>query len=119
MNQTSAIAGSLIVAFIVFVTVRGELPCYMQVLGIATDSACPVGTASGTASSVSSGNRFVAGGSSGVGVCGSVNGLGVCTGPGGTRVGLPPITIGGGSGGGINIGIGGGSGGFGGFGGGF
>lgn len=31
MNQTSIIAGSLIVAFFVFITVRGELPYYMAV----------------------------------------------------------------------------------------
>lgn len=38
MNQTSAIAGSLIIAFIVFITVRGELPCYLGVLGISNNS---------------------------------------------------------------------------------
>lgn len=51
MNQTSIIAGALIVAFIVFITVRGELPCYLKVLGISTGAACQVGgqTAAGAA----------------------------------------------------------------------
>lgn len=31
MNQTSIIAASLIVAFLVFITVRGELPGYLSV----------------------------------------------------------------------------------------
>lgn len=39
MTQTSAIAGSLIVAFIVFITIRGQLPCYLNVLGI-SNQAC-------------------------------------------------------------------------------
>lgn len=40
MNQSSAIAGSLVIAFIVFITVRGELPCYMEVLGISSKGQC-------------------------------------------------------------------------------
>ena len=46
MNQTSVIGGSLIFAFVIFVIVRGELPCYLQILGIATDAQCPKGTVS-------------------------------------------------------------------------
>jgi hypothetical protein len=34
MNWTSAIVGALVVAFVVFITVRGELPQYMKVLGL-------------------------------------------------------------------------------------
>ena len=34
MSQTSIIAGALIVGFIVFITVKGELPKYLAVLGI-------------------------------------------------------------------------------------
>lgn len=49
MSQTSVIAGSLIVAYFVFVIVRGELPCYLQVLGIATDANCPKGNTGTTA----------------------------------------------------------------------
>lgn len=46
MNQTSVIGGSLLLAFVVFVIVRGELPCYFQVLGVATDAQCPQGQVS-------------------------------------------------------------------------
>lgn len=43
LSQTSVIAGGLVVAFIVFVTVNQELPCYLQVLGIGTGAGgnCP------------------------------------------------------------------------------
>jgi hypothetical protein len=34
MNQTSIIAGALVIGFIVFITVRGELPQYLGVFGI-------------------------------------------------------------------------------------
>lgn len=34
MPQTSIIAAALVIAFIVFITVRGELPSYFQVIGI-------------------------------------------------------------------------------------
>lgn len=34
MNQTSIIAAALIVGFVVFITIRGELPKYLAVLGI-------------------------------------------------------------------------------------
>jgi len=34
MNQSTAIIGVLIFAFIVFITVRGELPAYLSVLGL-------------------------------------------------------------------------------------
>lgn len=50
MNQTSVIVAALVVAFLVFITVRGELPCYFQALGIsstgnnsATGAGCPKG----------------------------------------------------------------------------
>lgn len=50
MSQTSIIAAGLVVAWLVFVTVRNELPCYLQVLGISSSGgSCPSGTApSGT-----------------------------------------------------------------------
>lgn len=38
MPQTSSIAAALIVGFIVFITVRGELSKYIAVLGIGTGS---------------------------------------------------------------------------------
>lgn len=44
MSQTSVIAASLLLAYVVFVIVRGELPCYFQVLGISTAASCPKGT---------------------------------------------------------------------------
>lgn len=34
MNQSSSIFGALVIGFIVFITVRGELAKYLQVLGI-------------------------------------------------------------------------------------
>lgn len=67
MNQTSIIAGALIVAFIVFVTVRGELPCYLKVLGISTGAACQVGGQSTLGSAIGSIAGGVMGGNSTVG----------------------------------------------------
>lgn len=34
MSQTSVIAGMLVIGFIVYVTMKGEIPKYMHVLGI-------------------------------------------------------------------------------------
>lgn len=34
MNQTSIIAAALVVGFIVFITVKGQLPQYFKVIGI-------------------------------------------------------------------------------------
>jgi hypothetical protein len=34
MSQTSLIAAGLVIGFVVFVTLRGELPKYLAVLGI-------------------------------------------------------------------------------------
>ena len=34
MNQSGSIFAALVIGFIVFVTVRGELPKYLQVLGV-------------------------------------------------------------------------------------
>lgn len=48
MNQSSVIAGSLLLAFVIFVIVRHELPCYLNVLGISTGAGCPLGTISAT-----------------------------------------------------------------------
>ncbi len=45
MNQTSIIAASLVIGFIVFVTTRGELPAYLAVFGIGQSNMGPnVGT---------------------------------------------------------------------------
>jgi hypothetical protein len=35
MNQTSTIAAALIIGFIVYITVKGELPKYLAVIGLA------------------------------------------------------------------------------------
>lgn len=43
MSQTSVIGGALFLAFAIFIVVRGDLPCYLQVLGVATDAQCPIG----------------------------------------------------------------------------
>jgi hypothetical protein len=34
MPQTSTIAAALVIGFIVFITVRGELPKYLSVIGL-------------------------------------------------------------------------------------
>jgi hypothetical protein len=34
MDQTSIIFGCLVIGFIVFITLRGQLPAYLKVLGI-------------------------------------------------------------------------------------
>lgn len=97
LSQSSAVAAALIVAFIVFVTVRGELPCYLEVMGIAS-TGCKVPGVTGTAPGF---NLF---GSS------SAPGVSVGVGGGGVNIGVnAPGTIGiGGSG---PTGIGGGPGG--------
>lgn len=77
LSQSSVIAAAMIVAFFVFVTVRGELPYYLGVL---------TGKGRGTASATPSGFNS---GFSGPGV-----GIGI--GPGGISIGT----------GGINIGVG-------------
>jgi hypothetical protein len=48
MNQSSVIAGALVLAFAIFVVVRGELPCYLTVLGVATVASCPLGSINST-----------------------------------------------------------------------
>lgn len=34
MSQSNLIAGALIIAFLVFITVRGELRSYLQIVGL-------------------------------------------------------------------------------------
>lgn len=34
LNQSSAMFGALVIAFIVYITVRGQIPAYLAVLGI-------------------------------------------------------------------------------------
>ena len=40
MSQTSIIAGSIVVAFIVFAVVNNELPCWLEILGISSGDCC-------------------------------------------------------------------------------
>lgn len=40
MSQTSVIAASLIVAYIVFVTVNNELGCWLEILGLGSGKCC-------------------------------------------------------------------------------
>lgn len=70
MSQTSIIAGSLLLAYVVFVIVRGELPCYFQVLGIATSAGCPLGQVSTSGLGVSVGAGSSGGVTIGVGTSG-------------------------------------------------
>jgi len=86
MSQSSAIAAALIIAFIVFITVRGHLPCYFDVLGIETagNAQCPLSiTGQGTTGTISTGF----GGSLGA-PAGSVN-----IGGSGIGIGLPPVQV--------------------------
>jgi hypothetical protein len=53
MSQTSIIAGALVIAYIVYITVKSELPAYLAMLGIggstaSTPSGCTVGSAPAT-----------------------------------------------------------------------
>jgi hypothetical protein len=98
MSQTSIIAGGLLLAYFIFITVRGELPCYLQVLGVSTDAQCPQGnvtagdqicsgsstvSTSGTSSSNSTGTG------SGIGLGGLGNtGIGSTIGSGGCLYGV-------------------------------
>lgn len=62
MTQTSKIAGALIIAWIVFITTRGELPAYLWMLGIGSGS-CSGSTCCNTSSGGGSGGGGVLGGS--------------------------------------------------------
>ena len=85
MTHSSVIAGSLVLAYVIFVINKGELPCYLQLLGIATAANCPAGQAVSTAATTLGSNVTVqrAGAGTGIGI-------------GGVNIGV----------GGINIGIG-------------
>ena len=59
MRQSSVIFAALIVGFLVFITIRGELTGYLQVLGIAPGGAAPPASASGsTGTQTTSGFSF-------------------------------------------------------------
>lgn len=78
MSQSSSIAAALIIAFIVFITVRGQLPCYFNILGIATGGGCNVSGVAGAGAITLTGNV------GGVGVT-----VGSGTGPGAGGVSFP------------------------------
>lgn len=76
MGQSSVIFAIITIGFIVYVTTRGELPQYLQVLGIVAGSPSQCGTADGsstTNSNSSSGGGFLGGllGGLGGGIFGS------------------------------------------------
>jgi hypothetical protein len=60
MNQSSVIGASLLIAYVIFIITKGELPCYLSLLGIATATGCPPnlqpagcgGTGTATSSSI-------------------------------------------------------------------
>ena len=86
MSQTSVIAGGLLLAYFIFIVVRGELPCYLQVLGVATDAQCPSGNVSstqtqicsGTTTTTSTGSTGSTGSGSPSGGIGSIGSLAPC-----------------------------------------
>ena len=60
MNQSSVIGAALALAYVIFVVTKGELPCYLSLLGIATAAGCPpnlqpAGCGTSTATSTTSG----------------------------------------------------------------
>jgi len=66
LSQTSIIAASLVIAFVVFITVRGELPAYLSIFGVGSGST-PAGS-SGSAGVTSGGpgiNLVISGGGGG------------------------------------------------------
>ena len=79
MNQTSAIAASLIVAWLIFITVRGELPVYIGIL----NGNGPKCDSSAGSSSSGAGLQIVPGGS----------GSGVTVGIKPPAIGIGPVTI--------------------------
>lgn len=89
------------VAFVVFIIVRGELPCYLQVLGIATAVGCPVGNIS-SSGVAPNGGSVPAGGSSLLGSIGT--GIGIANGTVGIIRGVGGILQGIGGIGGISTG---------------
>jgi hypothetical protein len=96
MNQSSVIGAALLIAYIIFVINKGELPCYFQVLGIATAAQCPTPlTTSGcgsSASTASGANAILPGRTGGINVGGIIGGIGgIIGGLGGLGGGLGPI----------------------------
>jgi hypothetical protein len=87
MNQSSVIGASLIVAYAVFIVYKGELPCYLTVLGISSATGCPqalqpAGCSGGSSSTSTIGSTLggtvgsAAGGILGGILSGIINGIG-------------------------------------------
>lgn len=98
MNQSSVIGAALLVAYIIFVIYKGELPCWFKLLGIATSAQC---SATLVQSQCAAATSTTASGASAI-----LGGLGARGGSGTLGTILGNIGVGG-SIGGINIGIGG------------
>lgn len=106
MNQSAVIGAALIIAYAIFIITKGELPCYLQILGISTAAGCPpnlqpqgcgastTGTSGGLGLSV---NPVINAGGPG--------GVGIGIGSGGVTIGAknPTANPGGGIGVGINL----------------
>lgn len=106
MDQSSVIGAALVVAYVVFVISKGELPCWLQILGIPTGGNCSqtlqqACSVTGTTSS-----------SGGLGLsvnpvinAGGPGGVGIGIGSGGVTIGVknPSANPGGGIGVGINL----------------
>jgi hypothetical protein len=112
MNQSTIIAGAIVLGYIVFITLRGELPCYLKVLGIGSGgSNCPANNPQSTAAQYltptgisSTSITTTSGGGIGVGGGNGCVTIGVkVPGTSGTGVGVSfplPVFCGGGSSGG-------------------
>lgn len=93
MSQTSATAAALIIAFLIFITVRGELPYYFGAFGLGPMPEVAPAEKPGTAVQLSSFSETFGGANPNTGGIGGV----------GIHVSLPPIGLPGG--GSIGIGI--------------
>lgn len=92
MGQSSITAGLLVIAYIIFVTVRGELPGYLGVLGLGPKPVVPDATARGGLGIASNFTAAIPGSTGG----GGGISIGIGGGGGGITIGGGGITIGGG-----------------------
>lgn len=81
MNQSSVIGAALLVAYVIFVINKEELPCYFQVLGIATSAQCATplttsGCGSSTSGSGTGARSPILPGHSGSGILGTIGSIG-------------------------------------------
>jgi hypothetical protein len=53
MSQNSITAAALVIAFLIFITVRGELPAYFGALGLGPKAEAPAATAPAATTTVS------------------------------------------------------------------